>query len=85
LRTYSDLADPRLKGKVCSRSGSHPYNLSLLASIIAHQGETKAEDWARGVAANFARPPKGGDTIRSGRWLPASVRWRSPIPITWRA
>ena len=62
LRTYSDLANPRLKGKVCSRSGSHPYNLSLLASIIAHQGETKAEEWARGVAANFARPPKGGDT-----------------------
>ncbi|HMW55516.1 MAG TPA: Fe(3+) ABC transporter substrate-binding protein [Accumulibacter sp.] len=62
LQNYSDLAHPRLKGKVCSRSGSHPYNLSLMASIIAHQGETKAEEWARGVVANFARPPKGGDT-----------------------
>lgn len=62
LRNYSDLANPRLKGKVCSRSGSHPYNLSLMASIIAHQGEAKAEEWARGVVANFARPPKGGDT-----------------------
>jgi len=62
LRTYGDLANPRLKGKVCSRSGSHPYNLSLLASIIAHQGEARAEEWARGVVANFARPPKGGDT-----------------------
>ncbi len=62
LQTYSDLANPRLKGKVCSRSGSHPYNLSLMASIIAHQGEAKAEEWARGVVANFARPPKGGDT-----------------------
>jgi iron(III) transport system substrate-binding protein len=62
VQTYKDLADPRLKGKVCSRSGSHPYNLSLMASIIAHQGEAKAEEWARGVVANFARAPKGGDT-----------------------
>jgi iron(III) transport system substrate-binding protein len=61
-QTYADLAKPALKGKVCSRSGSHPYNLSLLASIIAHQGEAKAEEWARGVVANFARAPKGGDT-----------------------
>lgn len=62
VQSYADLAEPRLKGKVCSRSGAHPYNLSLLASIIAHQGEQKAEQWARGVVANFARAPKGGDT-----------------------
>jgi iron(III) transport system substrate-binding protein len=62
LRNYSDLANPRLRGKICSRSGSHPYNLSLMAAIIAHQGEAKAEEWAKGVVANFARPPKGGDT-----------------------
>jgi len=62
VKNYGDLANPRLRGKLCSRSGSHPYNLSLLASIIAHQGEAKAEEWARGVVANFARAPKGGDT-----------------------
>ena len=62
VANYADLAEPKLKGKVCLRSGSHPYNLSLLASIIAHQGEAKAEQWARGVVANFARAPKGGDT-----------------------
>lgn len=62
VRSYADLAKPKLKGQVCSRSGSHPYNLSLLASIIAHQGEQQAEEWARGVVANFARAPKGGDT-----------------------
>ena len=62
VKTYKDLADPKLKGKVCSRSGSHPYNLSLMASIIAHEGEAKAEQWAKGVVANFARSPKGGDT-----------------------
>ncbi len=62
VQNYADLANPKLKGKFCSRSGSHPYNLSLLASIIAHQGEAKAEEWARGMVANFARAPKGGDT-----------------------
>ncbi len=62
VQNYADLARPALKGKVCSRSGSHPYNLSLLASIIAHQGEARAEEWARGVVGNFARAPKGGDT-----------------------
>jgi len=62
VATYESLADPKLKGKLCSRSGSHPYNLSLVASLIAHDGEAKTEAWARGVVANFARAPKGGDT-----------------------
>lgn len=62
VQNYADLANPKLKGKFCSRSGSHPYNLSLMASIIAHQGEAKAEEIARGMVANFARSPKGGDT-----------------------
>ncbi|HXE38131.1 MAG TPA: Fe(3+) ABC transporter substrate-binding protein [Azonexus sp.] len=62
VQNYDDLANPKLKGKLCSRSGSHPYNLSLMASIIAHQGEAKAEELARGMVANFARSPKGGDT-----------------------
>jgi iron(III) transport system substrate-binding protein len=61
-QTYEDLASPRLKGKVCSRSGSHPYNISLMSALIAHLGEARAEEWARGVVANFARAPKGGDT-----------------------
>lgn len=62
VQNYADLANPKLKGKLCSRSGYHPYNLSLMASIIAHQGESKAEELARGMVANFARAPKGGDT-----------------------
>lgn len=62
VQNYADLANPKLKGKFCSRSGSHPYNLSLMASIIAHQGEAKAEELARGMVSNFARSPKGGDT-----------------------
>ena len=59
---YEALADPKFKGRVCSRSGAHPYNLSLVAALIAHNGEAATEAWARAVVANFARPPKGGDT-----------------------
>lgn len=61
LPDYESLADPRWKGKICTRSGMHPYNLSLLSSIIANDGAAKAEEWAKGVVANMARPPKGGD------------------------
>ena len=62
VQNYEDLANPRLKGKVCTRSGGHVYNLSLMSALIEHWGEKKAEEWARGVVANFARAPKGGDT-----------------------
>ncbi len=62
VASYEALAAPKLKDQICVRSGSHPYNLSLLASIIAHQGEPKAEAWAKGLVANLARPPRGGDT-----------------------
>lgn len=62
VQTYEDLANPRLKNQVCVRSGSHPYNLSLGAALISHNGEAKTEEWAKGIVANFARAPKGGDT-----------------------
>lgn len=62
VQTYEDLAAPRLKSQVCVRSGAHPYNLSLGAAMLAHHGEAKTEEWARGLVANFARVPKGGDT-----------------------
>lgn len=59
---YEDLADPRLKGKICVRSSSNVYNLSLMSSMIAANGPEKAEAWAKGVVPNLARAPKGGDT-----------------------
>ncbi len=62
ITTYEDLANPKWKGQICTRSGSHVYMLSLLSSIIEHSGPAKAEEWARGVVANLARQPKGGDT-----------------------
>ena len=62
LTDYESLADPKWKGKICVRSGNHPYNLSLLSSIIAADGPAKAEEWAKGVVANLARKPAGGDT-----------------------
>jgi len=58
---YEDLADPKYKGKVCIRSGQHPYNTALVAAMIAHDGEAKTEQWLRGVKANLARKATGGD------------------------
>lgn len=62
VQTYESLADPKLKGKICMRSSSVIYNLSLMGALIAHWGPAKAEQWARGVVGNFARPPQGADT-----------------------
>ncbi|HWS73926.1 MAG TPA: extracellular solute-binding protein [Quisquiliibacterium sp.] len=62
VRNYEDLARPALKGQVCTRSGAHPYMLSLIGAISEHVGEPAAEAWAKGVVANFARSPRGGDT-----------------------
>jgi iron(III) transport system substrate-binding protein len=62
VQTYQDLAAPRNRGRVCTRPGSHPYMLSLVSAMVEHLGEPQAEAWARGVVANFARPPRGGDT-----------------------
>lgn len=59
---YQDLADPRFEGRVCVRSSSNVYNQSLLAGLIERLGPDAAEDWARGVVDNMARPPQGGDT-----------------------
>ena len=59
--TYESLADPKWKGRVCIRSGQHPYNTSLVAAMIAHAGEAKTERWLRGVKANLARKAAGGD------------------------
>ncbi|MDB5375402.1 MAG: idiA [Belnapia sp.] len=61
LARYEDLADPRFKGQICVRTSSHPYNTSLGASVLAADGPEATETWARGLAANLARPPQGGD------------------------
>ncbi|MDP3842068.1 MAG: extracellular solute-binding protein [Oxalobacteraceae bacterium] len=62
VATYEALAESKNKGKVCTRSGSHPYMLSLIGSLVERNGEKATEDWARGMVSNFARPPRGGDT-----------------------
>jgi iron(III) transport system substrate-binding protein len=61
VRNYQDLADPKWKGRVCMRSSTNVYNLSLLGALIDHLGEAKAGEWAKGVHDNLAQPPKGGD------------------------
>jgi len=60
--TYEELGDPKNKGRLCIRSGSHPYNLSLFGAMLEHLGEQKTEAWLKGMVDNMARPPKGGDT-----------------------
>ena len=60
--SYEKLADPQNKGKLCIRSGSHPYNLSLFGAVTEHLGPEKAEQWMKGMVDNMARAPKGGDT-----------------------
>ena len=62
IQNYEDLADAKWKGRVCMRSSTNVYNLSLLGAMIDHLGEAKAEEWAKGVRTNLAVEPKGGDT-----------------------
>jgi len=62
IKTYEELANPRWKGRVCMRSSTNIYNLSLMGALIDHLGEAHAEAWAKGVRANLAQEPKGGDT-----------------------
>ncbi|KTF12481.1 Fe(3+) ABC transporter substrate-binding protein [Pseudoalteromonas sp. H105] len=59
--SYEELALPKYKGKLCTRSGKHPYNLGLVASMIAHHGEAHTKQWLEGVKANLARKPQGND------------------------
>jgi len=60
--TYEELGDAKNKGRLCIRSGSHPYNLSLFGSVYEHLGEAQTETWLKGMVDNMARAPKGGDT-----------------------
>jgi iron(III) transport system substrate-binding protein len=62
VASYEQLANPKLKGMVCTRSGSHPYNLSLFSTVVERLGDQKGEAWLKGVVDNMARAPKGGDT-----------------------
>jgi iron(III) transport system substrate-binding protein len=59
--TYEELADPKWKGKICIRSGQHIYNNALFAAYVAKHGEAKTEEWLKGLKANLAQKPSGGD------------------------
>ncbi|GGA96799.1 extracellular solute-binding protein [Agarivorans gilvus] len=65
LKSLNDLADPKWKGRICTRSGKHVYNIGLIASVIAEDGEAVAETWLRGVKANLARKPQGNDRAQA--------------------
>ncbi len=59
--TYEELADPKWKGRLCIRSGQHVYNIGMIASMIAHNGEEKTKTWLEGFKNNLARKPAGND------------------------
>jgi iron(III) transport system substrate-binding protein len=61
VKSYEDLADPRWRGRVCTRKGDHAYQVGLVAAMIARHGEANAEKWLRGLKANLARKPQGND------------------------
>ena len=61
VSTYEDLADPKWQGRICSRAGTHDYNLALLAAVIDHHGAQAARAWATGLHDNLAKRPEGGD------------------------
>jgi hypothetical protein len=61
VTTYEDLASDKWRGRICTRSGTHPYNLALLAGFILHHGEDAAREWADGLKQNLARTPQGND------------------------
>lgn len=61
ITSYEELADPKWRGKVCTRKGDHAYNIAMLAAYISHYGEARATEWLRGVKANLARKPQGND------------------------
>lgn len=65
VTSYEDLADPKMKGRICIRSGKHLYNISLIASMIAHKGVEETEKWLLGVKANLARKPQGNDRAQA--------------------
>ena len=65
VQRLADLADPKFRGRICTRSGKHAYNVALIASLIAHDGEEAAEAWLRGLKANLARKPQGNDRAQA--------------------
>lgn len=61
VTTYEDLADPKWKGRICTRSGTHAYNVALVSAMLVHHGEEYTREWLEGVKANLARKPQGND------------------------
>lgn len=61
VTTYEDLADPKWEGRICSRSGTHAYNVALVSAVLHHHGEEATKTWLEGVKSNLARKPQGND------------------------
>jgi len=82
--SYEKLADPQNKGKLCIRSGSHPYNLSLFGAVLEHMGPQKTEAWLRAWWTTWRARPRAAIPTRSRAWPRANARSPSPTATTWR-
>ena len=74
ITRIEELADPKWKGKICSRPGSHVYNRGIMASVLAALGEEEAEKWAKGMAANFAKRPQGNEELKLRQSMKVSAK-----------
>ncbi len=83
--TYEELADPKWKGRICIRSGQHPYNVSLFAAVVTRYGAEKAADWLKGVKANLAKKPSGGDREVAKRYPGGRLRHRRGQHLLYRS
>jgi iron(III) transport system substrate-binding protein len=61
ITTYEDLADPKWQGRICTRSGTHAYNVAMVAAMLTHHSEDEVKTWLEGVKSNLARKPQGND------------------------
>lgn len=84
ITTYEDLASDKWEGRICTRSGTHPYNLALVSAMIHHHGYEEAKTWAQGLKDNLARKPQGNDRAQvRAIWAWLNAISRSATPITW--
>ena len=83
LETLADLADPKFKGRICTRSGKHVYNVALIASVIAHEGEEAAEKWLMGYATTSPASPRATTAPRRRASTKGCATSRFPTTTTW--
>ena len=83
IEALADLADPKLRGRICTRSGKHVYNVALIASVIAHEGEAAAEQWLTGSGTTSPASPRATTVPRRRGSTKGCATLRSRTTTTW--